>query len=149
MEHLTDIQLIESFDGDEAPIRAHLDVCELCNERYEQLRRDWELLGTWQVDPSERDIIDRVVSAAEQERFSSTQSGIRSYLAGILKAAAMIGLAVLVGHALGRRETPLVEPQAHVPPAESSYVTALAMDFSSGLTLSALEEPLGEEGYRE
>jgi len=149
MEHLTDIQLIESFGGDEAAIRDHLDACEQCSRRYEQLRRSWEMLGAWQVDAGERDIVGRVTAVAESESMASTQSGVRGNLSGLLKAAAIIGLAIMVGHALGRRQAQREQPQAHVSPAESSYVAALAMDFSSGLTLSALEEPLGEESYNE
>ena len=55
----------------------------------------------------------------------------------------LVAIAVILGNALGRR--PVVTTGRQETAIESTYLSALAMDWSSGLTLSALVEN-GESG---
>ncbi len=145
MKHLKDIELIELCSGQlaedtRAALQAHLAECEECRARAERFSQPWEALGTWEVDSSTHDITGRVLASLENQTHQGAVIFIHRWKP-LLRTAAVIAIAAFAGHLAAR----LRPAQSMLPPLENSYVSALAIDYSSGLTVAALEQHTIEE----
>lgn len=152
MEHIADIELIELVAqrleaGRENTILVHLEGCPRCCEKLAQVRQTWDILGAWQVCPPQALDAERVralaAEAAEREPKDET---IRLPAAGLLlRAAASVALAALVGYTAGRWSAGPV--QAASPSQSPLYVSALGLEVGESLSTLVLDdEPQVGEG---
>ena len=148
MEHVNDNELLEHIAGrlPEAKsrrLREHVTGCPDCEKRYRDAVDVWDSLGSWNVDPSGHEIADRIEALAIEDksgrRESKTIPFVRSSMAW-LRVAAMVALAIGVGHLLGKYSLPRHTMNLPVSQEEPRYVSALGFEWASEMTWAVLEE---------
>lgn len=73
---------------------AHLDQCEACRRRYQDLQATWDALGEWTVDAPQRDLVPAIVADLKRSdtrrwRLALAASVALAAGAGILAALAI------------------------------------------------------------
>jgi anti-sigma factor RsiW len=143
MQHVKDIDLIELTAGhlDRATaetVAAHVEACPDCRRKLEQLRRTWDVLGSWSVEvpsgltPARSFPESRVIRAR----------GYRT----VLRIAASVAIAAILGYAGGRWTSK--PARAAVPADAPAYLSALNPQAGDGLAWLVLSEvsPSGKGG---
>ncbi len=140
MEHIKDIELIELVGNRLEPerqklVRAHLGGCADCRAKCEELRTTWDLLGAWEVSPPEGLEVANV-PAVERPRPLRTIRLVQPAL--LLRVAASVGVAALIGYTAGRwsigpnRTTASLEPP--------SYLSVLGLEAGESFSPLVLDE---------
>ena len=155
MEHLTDIQMMESLDGHLPPdqrsrVEEHLAECEACRSRHKQLSETWDILGQWEVPADEHDVREQILAAVRAGRSPRSPSTWHRWTFVTFKAAASVIIAISVGYAAGRwnRQSP-ASPEGDLEQrtATSLYLETFESGTPAGLSELVLAggEPLAEE----
>jgi anti-sigma factor RsiW len=150
MRHIDDSEIYQYVSGGlpEAKaqqIRRHMAECEACRSRYQDAVALWDTLGFWQVDSSGHQIADRIEALAAKTESNQRKSRtgtipfIRT-LGVMFRVAAVIIIAIVGGHLLGRYSLPRSKPVTSVAQDKPKYVAALGFEWSSELTWTVLEE---------
>ena len=155
MEHPTDIQMMEFIGGHLPPDQRdlaieHLASCQACRSRHQELTEIWDVLGEWEMTPGEHDVLERVLAAAGAGGTIRFPSVWRQWTLVTLKAAAAVLLAVGVGYAAARWDSPAPAPTPNnieQRVAASLYLDTFESGTSAGLSelVLATAEPHEEE----
>jgi anti-sigma factor RsiW len=140
MEHVKDIELIELVGNRLEPereklVRGHLGSCADCQAKFEELGTTWDLLGAWEVSPLEGVEVANV-RTVERPRPLRTIRLIQP--AVLLRVAASVGVAALIGYTAGRwsigpnRTTASLEPP--------SYLSVLGLEAGESFSPLVLDE---------
>ncbi len=135
MQHAKDIELIELTAGRLDPaqareISAHVDACPDCRRKLEELRRTWEILGSWNVEVPAGLSTTKPVASPRVIRLGTQRT--------ILRVAASIALAAALGYMGGWwTKKPA---RADVP----AYLSVLSSQNEDGLSSLVLSD--GEGG---
>ncbi len=137
----------ELADAEERDLRQHLAECPICAEAYEELRGTWDELGALNVEASDIDLTDRVLSRV-QERENPIRHPLllTVFKASQLRVAASIALAAGLGIATGAlvpRDRAAQSSQSSSVPTAVELVEALGLGELA--TASATGLPLGFE----
>ena len=148
MEHVNDNDLLEHVAGrlPEAKsqrLREHVTGCPECEKRYRDAVDVWDSLGSWSVDPSGHEIADRIEALAIEDKSGRQESKtipiLRSTIAW-LRVAAVIALAIIGGHLLGKYSLSRQTSNLPASQEEPRYVSALGFEWASEMTWAVLEE---------
>ena len=150
MEHINDTEMLEYISGrlPEAKgkqLQRHITECAECDKRYQDAVDVWETLGQWHVDPSGREIADRIEALAAKNHTGQRQSPrktipfISSFKTAFRVAAAII-ISIIAGHLLGRYSVSQSATKIPVSQESPRYVAALGFEWSSELTWMVLED---------
>jgi anti-sigma factor RsiW len=148
MEHAREIELIElaaqRLDAEQKKVvLAHLQNCPACRTKLEDLRKTWDLLGAWEVQPARHvEVAKPVVPSGSQRERPMAGSILRFPGIGTaVRIAAALAVAVLVGYAGGRWSIRPTQTRTQAQPPQ--YFSVLG--FEAGDSFSSLvlqEEPL-------
>ena len=119
-------------------VAAHLQSCEACRGRMEEMRKTWAVLGQWDVQPPPGDFVGRVLAAAREpaavRELAAASRAQRWPRWGRIAAAVVIGSAA--GVFAARRSGPNTTPPAAAPAGTSTAaaVEALGLEAIAGDT---------------
>jgi len=136
MEHLTDKQLLEWLERSEdgpADARAHLDQCENCRLRWQELRRTWDAMGAWTAEMPPVDLAERVLG-----RVASVRTVHLWQPRTLARIAASVIIGLGLGAATGRVGS---RPVSAEQVSQAIYLDSLALDSSTGWAGPMLDEP--------
>jgi anti-sigma factor RsiW len=146
MEHAREIELIELAAGRlaaerERAVLTHLEDCQACRTRLHEIRRTWDLLGAWQVQPAGHVDAAGPGALARSPRARPARSILR--FAGVrtaVRIAAAIAVSMLVGYAGGRWSIrPLPADAGWEPPA---YFSVLGFEVGDSFSSLVLQDEL-------
>ena len=146
MEHARDIELIELAAGGlgagrKAAVLSHLQGCARCREKFESVRQTWDILGAWEVRPSDK---GAVTSEPRTEPARRRATWV-FHLPMALRVAAIVVVAVFAGYTSGRWSTRRAGAPSEISPP--AYISALELDVGQSLSSLVLQdEPSSEEG---
>lgn len=151
MQHLTEAQLLELIGGhlgpgDSAAAEDHLDACDACRLKHQQLFKTWQVLGQWEAARPDRDLREPIVAAADRRQGTWRRSALVA-----MKAAAAIVLAWAVGYEAGRSyrpEAPMGPEELKQRAAASIYLDAFESGTPAGLSEYVLADSR-ESGEKE
>jgi anti-sigma factor RsiW len=146
MEHAREIDLIELAagrldTGREKIVLAHVEGCPACRTKLQDIRRTWDLLEAWQVQPAgHADVARRGASSGAQEgrriplivRFPGIRVAAR--------IAAALAVSVLIGYAGGRGSVRPMPAGAGMEPPP--YVSVLGFELGDSFSSLVLQEGL-------
>jgi len=112
MDHPNDLELVEWAGGRLPPDRAaavgaHVAGCRPCRARADALAQTAGALDGWQVDAGGRDVWPAVEARIRRES-RAAPDGRTGWVAVVLRAAAAILVAAVIGHAAGRLARPVI-----------------------------------------
>ena len=102
MDHVTDSQMLNLLgahvpETEHTQLMAHIDQCDPCSARWQQLADAWEFLDDCDMDATDTDLTAAIMGRISQD------TDIQWYQAGsLLKIAASILIAASVGHMAAR-----------------------------------------------
>jgi hypothetical protein len=102
MDHVNDSQMLDLLgahvpETEHKQRMAHIDQCNACSARWQELADAWALLDDWDMDVADTDLAAGIMARI------SPNIDIHWYQAGsLLKIAASILVAASVGHMAGR-----------------------------------------------
>lgn len=133
MEHITDMQLLDVLGGhaqgdERARLLAHTAQCSDCQQRLNELEQTWEDLGTWEIDASRIDLLPDLAAAIHHRRWHSDFLSIR----GLMRIAASILLAAVIGHFAGRFSTTKSTEEWGLEAAHTSFLQVLSPGSATG-----------------
>lgn len=142
---------------EQTELEAHLAGCAVCRDRYEQVRRTWAVLGDWRIPASTCDIwpaLQARIAAAEAVAVAGCANRVptlpvRRRFPAMLKAAAIVLLAVGLGHLAARMSLrdpaqPLQQAAlpADRPVADDQVARQLSLQVFDARTPAGLSEML-------
>jgi len=157
VKHAKDLELLDLLAGKLAAdsresVEAHIASCPECARRREDLRATWRLLGEWKVESPGVDLLPGIRAAIEKsEEGRASTVPRRLNLRVVLRAAAAVLIAVLVGHIAGRSVRPGSGLLPGTPPPltpedrEEALETALYLDVMMSASPAGLAESLLQE----
>jgi anti-sigma factor RsiW len=144
MEHAKDIELIElaggRLDADrKEAVQAHVRACATCQAKLADVRATWEFLGAWEV-PAPRCLdLGKVYAASGRATRASQPPTVRLIDARVLlRVAASIGVAALIGYTAGRWS--IVSNQTPVSLKPPSYLSVLGLQAGESFSSLVLDE---------
>jgi anti-sigma factor RsiW len=144
MEHAKDIELIElaagRLDADRREVvQAHVRTCATCQAKLAEVRATWDLLGAWEVPVPQGLDPGKVRTASGPTSRPSQPPTIRLIDAHVLlRVAASIGIAALIGYTAGRWS--IVSNQTPVSLEPPSYLSVLGPQADESLSSLVLDE---------
>ncbi len=147
MEHITDIQMTDLLGGHVQPelreeIEQHLAACQACRAQYEQFAEVWGAMGQWEPACPDVDLRQRVLMRARENAGAGIFATRPRWVSVVLKAAAVIVIAVGVGHLAGRwgRTAPLPLPTPSIGELQQRTASSLYLDMFESGTPGGLSE---------
>jgi anti-sigma factor RsiW len=138
MQHAKDIDLIELTAGRLDPaqagaVSAHVDACPDCRRKLAELRRTWDVLGTWRVEVPDGLNLTKTPMQPRVIRMPAMKA--------ILRVAASIALATVLGYVGGSWTK---RPAQAAPPAGApAYLSVLGSQGEDGLSSLILSDTGG------
>ncbi|KPK72936.1 MAG: hypothetical protein AMJ79_15450 [Phycisphaerae bacterium SM23_30] len=146
MEHISDINMLDMLGGhiDENKHRQlmhHIDDCPDCRRRWQEYRRTWQVLAEFDADVSHVDLVDRINSALSKTSAPSSFP----FAGSLLRIAASILLAVVIGHLAGKWSLQKSEEYWQSAAAQSLHLETLLPNSATGWAEPLLEDDFQEE----
>ena len=150
MRHAEEIELVELAAGNlpagrQTAVRDHLGQCPECNRRFDELRRTWQALGRWTVEPAGCDVGPAVAAALRADVRPRLTPRFGPWVPVAARAAASIALAVAVGYTAGRLSGPAppgAAPTLGPAPSEQVAASALHLELLETVTPAGLAEAI-------
>lgn len=136
MEHLSDnelLTLLEQASDRAAALRAHLEVCDGCRQRWRSLQESWDALGAWTVKGPEIDLADRIL-----ERAGAVHTVTLWQPQAWVRIAASIIIGVGLGALMGRIGS---GPVSAEQVSQAIYLDTLALNSATGWAAPLLDGP--------
>jgi len=151
MEHVSDIQMLELLGGhmlhaEQKRLQEHIADCTDCQIRLQEYEQTWSDLAAGDVDTSDHDLVESVMSGLPEEirpiKFWPATS--------LARIAASILLAVFLGHVLGKFNVEKPKPPEDIVVAHALFLDVLAPGSKVGWSEPVrTEEPQEEESNHE
>lgn len=128
-------------------VRKHISECEGCGRRVEEMARLWDVLGEWRVEADGHEVSDRIDAAsATLER--PTERKWRDYFfrEGLLPVSIRIAASIIIAVGVGNRLGEWSIKKAQAVEEAPEYLSSLRLEWSSGVTQSALADANIEGG---
>jgi anti-sigma factor RsiW len=144
MEHAKDIELIElaggRLDADRREaVQAHVQTCAACQAKLTEVRATWELLGAWEVPAPQGLDLGKVHGVPVPAARPGQMPTIRRIDARVLlRIAASIGVAALIGYTAGRWS--IVSNHTPVSLQPPSYLSVLGLQAGESFSSLVLDE---------
>lgn len=132
MRHVRDIELIDLAAArlaEDAPVRAHLETCAPCRQRFEQIRAVHSALGSWEVADASTDLCPAILAILSRSEARRGRS-LPGLAVRLLRAAAVVFVSVGLGHGVARIWAP-----------GPRVLTAAGADVDAALAVHVLEAP--------
>ena len=159
MKHVNDIEIQNYIIGKltasaKEEIQEHLAICEDCSDRWRKAVEVWDALGKWDVDTTGRDLTEKIIAIAEQERQANIEHNNipklwKEFFPAVLRVAASIIIAIGVGHKLGKYSVTGDTPKAAASQNRPEYLAALGLEWSSELAWFILEDDTSNTGEQQ
>ena len=146
MKHATDSQLIEFAAGllsaaEKEEVNNHIRTCAQCRDRLERFQQTWQQMGKWEVETGSRDITDRVQAVTrERSKGTSGRTDKANSVLVLLRAAAAIVLAFIIGHVAGRLSLSASHQELLVKTVQASVSDSLCLEIFTERTPANLAE---------
>ena len=133
MEHITDITMIELLGGyvDDPKKQStlqHISQCDNCQKRWNEFEQTWSKLSELDVDTSDKNLFPEIADNIRSKRRYVRMLPIRT----LMRVAASILLAIILGHILGRASTQKTNEDWTLAIARANYLDVLASGSSTG-----------------
>ena len=141
MKHISDIVMLDMLGGhiDENKRRlliGHIEDCPDCRRRWRQLSQTWQVLTDVPADSSQIDLTDRINSALKKP----SQNRLFIYVKPLIRIAASVLLAVVIGHLVGKLSLQKSEEYWQNVAAQSLHLETLLPGSATGWAEPILED---------
>ncbi|UCF44226.1 MAG: zf-HC2 domain-containing protein [Planctomycetota bacterium] len=122
-------------------VQKHISECEGCGRRVEEMAELWDVLGEWGVEAGGHEVADRIEAvSATLER--PTERKWRDYVfrEGVLPASIRIASSIIIAVGVGNRLGEWSIKKAQAAEEAPEYLSSLRLEWSSGVTQSALAD---------
>jgi len=133
MEHIADIMMIdllgEYVDGPKKQnALQHISQCDSCQKRWDEFKQTWNKLSELHVDTSDKDSFPKIADNIRSKRSHIRILPVRM----LMRVAASILLAIILGHMLGRASAQKTNEDWVSVVARANYLDVLASGSSTG-----------------